>query len=142
MTEMTTRGYIPLNIDGTEMNPDLIFAKPLKAMEHNELVGRAEAEAAIATLRAEVAEHEGEIARLDRVVEGWKESAAQNHRNACFWQGIVDDIGQAIGRPAFTSDDSSVQADPLALRVREIVVNAYTPKNRFQRALRMLFKGY
>lgn len=149
LQEVQTKGYIPTHsITGAPIGASLIFKEPIAGMQHAELIMRADAEAVIATIKDEHDERgididllKKEIERLNRVVEAWREDAARYHRNECFWQAIVHNIGRAIGRPAYISNDGSVQADPLALVVEEIVVKAYLPKNRLLRALRMLLKG-
>lgn len=51
----------------------------------------------------------------------WKELAAQMARNADFYQGIVRQVGEILGKEAYTSDDGSVQDSVLALKVPELV---------------------
>jgi hypothetical protein len=54
---------------------------------------------------------------------------------------LIIRCGEAIGEEAFISDDGSVQEDVLALKVPELVEAMCKPKNRFLRALRIIFTG-
>lgn len=113
-----------------------------------EVVYRDEAEAAIKTVSDELAltlrQLETAIKERDnamRQVEGWMESAASFGKGRDFYRSLITQMGEAIGQRAYTSDDGSVQSEPLALRVAEIVQANYAPKNRFLRALRIIFTG-
>lgn len=59
--------------------------------------------------------------RLRQERDNWERSAADFHRNAEFYRGIVRRIGDTFGIAARTSDDGSVQDDVLALKVPELV---------------------
>lgn len=58
---------------------------------------------------------------LERQRKAWEESAAQFHRNECFYRDLIHQIGKPFGVAAMTSDDGSVQQDILALKVPELV---------------------
>lgn len=62
-----------------------------------------------------------EIEELRRSAVAWEESAAQFHRNECFYRDLIHQIGKPFGVAAMTSDDGSVQQDILALKVPELV---------------------
>ena len=60
----------------------------------------------------------------------WVEAAAQESRNREFYQGIVTQIGEMFGPPAYTSDDGSVQDSVLALKVPELVKALLSKKKK------------
>lgn len=100
-----------------------------------EVVYRDEAEAAIKTVSDELAgalrQLETAIKKRDdavRQAEGWMESAASFSRGQDFYHGLITEMGEVIGKPAYTSDDGSIQQEVLALKVRDIVLDAFTPK--------------
>lgn len=49
------------------------------------------------------------------------EDAARYSRNSDFYQGLLDECAQHLGKEVYTSDDGSVQDSPLRLRVPELV---------------------
>lgn len=60
------------------------------------------------------------VATLRAERDGWQRTAAEFHRNAEFYRGIVTQIGAPFP-DAYVSDDGTVQEDVLALKVPEIV---------------------
>ena len=54
-------------------------------------------------------------------INSWMCDAAQYLRNQQFCHGLIVKIGEKFGKPAYTSDDGSVQQDVLALKVPELV---------------------
>ena len=59
--------------------------------------------------------------RLKQQCDNWTETA-KHYADGCeFYRGIIQDIGEKLGRPAYTSDDGSVQDDVLALHMPELV---------------------
>ena len=56
----------------------------------------------------------------------WKKIAVEFANNADFYRGLVIRIGAQFGKPAYTSDDGSVQQDVLALKVPELVAALIT----------------
>lgn len=60
----------------------------------------------------------------------WVEATAQETRNREFYQGIVTQIGEMFGAPAYTSDDGSVQDHVLALKVPELVKALLSKKKK------------
>lgn len=62
----------------------------------------------------------------ERERDGWMEAAAQQTRNAEFYRSIVHECGDVFGVAARTSDDGSIQDEPLALKVPELVRAAVT----------------
>ena len=65
-----------------------------------------------------------EMAKKDREIAAWKESAAQFSRNADFYHGLISGIGAQFGEAAYISDDGSKQQDVLCLKVPELVAGA------------------
>ncbi len=64
------------------------------------------------------------LAEVDRIKserDGWIESAAQFHRNAEYYAGLVDQVAAFLGPNVFVSDDGSVQDNPLRAKVPEMV---------------------
>ena len=54
----------------------------------------------------------------------WMEAAAQQSRNAEFYAGLLDKCAENLGplaEQAYISDDGSVQDEPLALKIPELV---------------------
>lgn len=51
----------------------------------------------------------------------WVESAAMFSRDADYYRGLVDQIAEAIGVEAFTSDDGSIQDSPVRAKLPELV---------------------
>lgn len=64
---------------------------------------------------------EEEIERLTRERQGWVDTAAELARNMEYYRGLMDRIGRAIGREAYTADDGSVSQDVLRAKVPEII---------------------
>ena len=54
-------------------------------------------------------------------IAAWMDAAAQFSRGTDFYRGLITQIGEKFGKPAYTSDDGSVQQDVLALKVPELV---------------------
>lgn len=52
---------------------------------------------------------------------GWRDTATMMSRNADFYHDIVKQVGEILGKEAYTSDDGSVQDSVLALKVPELV---------------------
>lgn len=106
----------------------------IKPEQHESVVLRREAEAAI----------EAETEHLRHFGLAWEESAAFHHRNEEFWSGLVRRIGRAVAKHdigVHIADDNTWNPEPLALKVVESIEKSYAPKNRFQRALRILITG-
>lgn len=62
----------------------------------------------------------------------WEETAKQAAENAQFYKGLITQIGQQFGAPAYTSDDGSVQDGVLALKVPELVRQLRVHADRLQ----------
>jgi hypothetical protein len=116
------------------------------------LVLRDEAEGVIAEMKDELDERGLDIdilsqrlAATGRERDGWMDSAAQMHRDADFYRGLIVRCGQAIGHEAYVCDDGSISGSVLALKVPELVEELVQasryPKNRILRALRILITG-
>ena len=56
-----------------------------------------------------------------RVLRNWLDFAGQQQRNATYYRGIVQEIGEPFGIESRTSDDGSVQDEVLILKVPELV---------------------
>lgn len=52
--------------------------------------------------------YEKEIARLERELAAWKETAAHFNRDTEYYLGLVVQIGKMLGHEAFVSDDGGV----------------------------------
>lgn len=90
----------------------------------------------------------GQIALLKKKLElaqheanGWRDSAAYFSRGSDYYRGLIARCGEAIGKEAFICDDGSVSQGVLNAKVPELVEAMCKPKNRFLRALRILFAG-
>lgn len=57
----------------------------------------------------------------NRLAQAWYETAAQMHRNECYYRGLVVQIGKMLGDAAYISDDGSRQQDVLCAKVPELV---------------------
>lgn len=55
------------------------------------------------------------------LLDNWIDRAAQEARNAEFYRDLIDQCAQVLGPEAYTSDDGSVQQDPVRLKVPELV---------------------
>lgn len=51
----------------------------------------------------------------------WRDTAVMMSNNADFYRDIVKQVGEILGKEAYTSDDGSVQDSVLALKVPELV---------------------
>lgn len=67
-----------------------------------------------------------EIDRLKGEVEGWKADAERHCRNEIYYTGLLDEIAKNFGRAAYTSDDGSIQQDPLRAKMPELVATLRT----------------
>ena len=54
-------------------------------------------------------------------IANWMSAAAMYARNSDYYSGLLDDIAQNFGSEAYTSDDGSVQEDPLRIKLPELV---------------------
>jgi hypothetical protein len=54
-------------------------------------------------------------------IAAWMNTAAEQCRGLEFYRGIIVKVGEPFGDAAKTSDDGSIQADVLALKVPELV---------------------
>lgn len=61
-----------------------------------------------------------------RVLRNWLDFAEQQQRNATYYRGIVQEIGEPFGIESRTSDDGSVQDEVLILKVTELVATLRT----------------
>jgi HD-like signal output (HDOD) protein len=67
-----------------------------------------------------------EIARnsiepMVQIVANWVETAAQHHRNECYYRGLLVKCGKLIGHESYVSDDGSVQDEVLCAKIPELV---------------------
>lgn len=144
---MKTVGYRIVGA-GSAAVSTFVFETPVAGIppeRHEAVVLRREAEEVMAALKDENDERGLDIDILARSVNAWKDSAAQMHRNAEFWEGLVRRVGKAVAQHdigVHISDDGKTwNTEPLALKVVESIEKSYAPKNRFQRALRILITG-
>jgi hypothetical protein len=56
-----------------------------------------------------------------RRIAAWMETAAQMARNAEFYRSLLDECANHLGEAAYTADDGTVSAEPLRLKVPELV---------------------
>jgi hypothetical protein len=56
-----------------------------------------------------------------RRIAAWMDTSAEYARNVDFWRGLVMQCADHLGPDVFVSDDGSVQDEPLALKVPELV---------------------
>lgn len=54
-------------------------------------------------------------------IEMWMASAAQYARNADFYRDLLVSVAKHLGSDAYTSDDGTIQDEPLALKIPELV---------------------
>jgi hypothetical protein len=66
------------------------------------------------------------IAQLEAQRDGWQASAAQFHRNECYYRGLLDQIGEHLGPDAFTQDDGGLVDEPLRAKLPELVARLRT----------------
>ncbi|MCG7904612.1 MAG: hypothetical protein JAY60_19580 [Candidatus Thiodiazotropha weberae] len=59
-------------------------------------------------------------------IAAWMQTAAQHHRNADYYRGLVERCGKAIGNRAHICDDGSRSEDVLCAKVPEIIEADYT----------------
>lgn len=52
----------------------------------------------------------------------WRETARQADASTGYYRKILMEIGQALGVESFTSDDGSIQSEPLAAKIASLVV--------------------
>lgn len=62
-----------------------------------------------------------EIDRLKGEVDDWKSTAEQHCRNESYYTELLDEIAKNFGQAAYTSDDGSIQQDPLRAKMPELV---------------------
>lgn len=53
--------------------------------------------------------------------EFWEGEAQQQSRNTVYYRGLVERIGNAIGKPAYTCDNGDVSQSVLCAKVPELV---------------------
>lgn len=64
--------------------------------------------------------------------ENWMNTAVQNQRNADFYRGIVEKIGNILGVEARTADDGTVGDSVHALKVPELVAKLLPPVQTYR----------
>jgi len=58
-------------------------------------------------------------------IANWMDTAAQNHRNADYYRGLVERCGKAIGEMAYICDDGPVSEDVLCAKVPKIIETTF-----------------
>jgi hypothetical protein len=71
-------------------------------------------------------------------VTPWKEVAAQNQRNSDYYRGLLDQIGDLLGIDAYTSDDGSIQSEPLRAKLPELVAKKVFEATAYRAKVAML----
>lgn len=61
------------------------------------------------------------IAAAPVVIEAWQAEAAQQMRNAAYYRGLLTRCGVVFGVDGCTSEDGSIQDEPLVAKVPELV---------------------
>lgn len=56
-----------------------------------------------------------------RRIANWMEAAAQGHRNADYYRGLLDECAKHLGKEAYTADDGTVMDEPLRVKIPELV---------------------
>lgn len=69
------------------------------------------------------------VDQLEAESKAWRETAEQSQRNANFYRELVERIARRFGKPAYTSDDGSVQQDVLCIKVPELVSGLEDERN-------------
>jgi len=59
-------------------------------------------------------------------------SAAQFHRNADYYRGLVQECGEAVGKEAYIQDDGGIVDEVLCAKVPELVVRQATENARLK----------
>jgi len=109
----------------------------------------------VANLEEHLATALRQLERMTCERNAWFESAGFMGRATDFYRSLIVEMGKVIGPLAYTSEDGSVQSEPLALAVRDIVVARFSlPNNvaetqlpkpsflkRIRYALRIIFTG-
>lgn len=77
------------------------------------------------------------IAQLEAERENWQDTAEQEMRNTQYYRGLLVEIGELIGGPAYIADDGSVSDSVLCAKVPELVkVGAATLTQALETATR------
>lgn len=67
--------------------------------------------------------------------DNWEQTAAQHARNEAFYRDLLMQCAAHLGKEVYISDDGSVQDEPLALKVPELVEELASSNTRLKAAL-------
>jgi hypothetical protein len=62
------------------------------------------------------------LEEANRQRDFWIETAAQHHRNECYYRDIVDQVGALLGKEVRTQDDGNVLPEGEILRAKVVEI--------------------
>ena len=71
---------------------------------------------------------------MNQEAKNWQETAAKAQENADFYRGLLLQVAALLGPEVYVSDDGTVQADPLLLKVPELVAKLDKDHTRLRQA--------
>ena len=72
---------------------------------------------------------------MNQEAKNWQETAAKAQENADFYRGLLLRVAALLGPEVYVSDDGTVQADPLLLKVPELVAKLDKDHTRLRQAI-------